>query len=416
MDFLRSIIADARSSNYFSESGNRRISASSNRPVELNDSVSGSEAKSPDLQNTVNHVASSMPVHEYILGRNGADISVSEEVNPVRQDNSSEVSEEAGNNMEIGEIRTTQPDEEKSQKTILVPAGIGHHLEISDGKQLIKEALITENHSAPDIKNQITSIDGPEKTSADEKENISDKAEYIKPISVADRQTDNLMDEVSLGESSLYKNENEIKSNQTEDNRETSKPLQGIPKKTEILNLTDDTLRYDKKTYHVSSGIKRPEEKENNSSQGYDTGTFKKSGPVIVKRGFQNNPQKNGMYHNNTEAVNNNKSQMTVQKQTTSAVNTAKEVPNTDSYESHSNNRKTLPVTSPKIFRTESTYKAVEDRQSRPSHSFSENMSEKPSVQIGQIDVIIEMPAKPASKPAPALSTDLASRYYLRRL
>ncbi len=42
---------------------------------------------------------------------------------------------------------------------------------------------------------------------------------------------------------------------------------------------------------------------------------------------------------------------------------------------------------------------------------------EAPKVQIGQIDVIVEAAAQPATKPAPAPSSiDLASRHYLRRL
>ncbi len=46
-----------------------------------------------------------------------------------------------------------------------------------------------------------------------------------------------------------------------------------------------------------------------------------------------------------------------------------------------------------------------------------EKKHEAPKVQIGQIDVIIEAAAQPATKPAPAPSlVDLASRHYLRRL
>lgn len=48
---------------------------------------------------------------------------------------------------------------------------------------------------------------------------------------------------------------------------------------------------------------------------------------------------------------------------------------------------------------------------------FPEKKSESPKIHIGQIDIIIESVPQAASKPAPvSSSTDLSSRYYLRRL
>lgn len=49
--------------------------------------------------------------------------------------------------------------------------------------------------------------------------------------------------------------------------------------------------------------------------------------------------------------------------------------------------------------------------------TFPEKKPESPKIHIGQIDIIIETEPKPASKPEPvSSSTDLSSRYYLRRL
>ena len=65
----------------------------------------------------------------------------------------------------------------------------------------------------------------------------------------------------------------------------------------------------------------------------------------------------------------------------------------------------------------ESTARAVAQRNSKPLPTNRQNWRQSPDVQIGQIDVIVEMPAKATTKPAAAVSTgDLASRHYLRRL
>ncbi len=63
---------------------------------------------------------------------------------------------------------------------------------------------------------------------------------------------------------------------------------------------------------------------------------------------------------------------------------------------------------------TELSRNAVESRAPLRSR---EARHEAPEVRIGQIDVIVEAPARSASKPAPKPSpVDLASRHYLRRL
>ena len=66
---------------------------------------------------------------------------------------------------------------------------------------------------------------------------------------------------------------------------------------------------------------------------------------------------------------------------------------------------------------TDSMSKAGDTVHSRPPFRSAGITHEAPKVQIGQIDVIIEAAAQPATKPAPSSSpSDLASRYYLRRL
>jgi len=68
-------------------------------------------------------------------------------------------------------------------------------------------------------------------------------------------------------------------------------------------------------------------------------------------------------------------------------------------------------------FQTEWMPKDGSSFHSRPALRSPEKKHEAPKVQIGQIDVIVETAAQPATKPVPAPSPiDLASRHYLRRL
>lgn len=68
-------------------------------------------------------------------------------------------------------------------------------------------------------------------------------------------------------------------------------------------------------------------------------------------------------------------------------------------------------------FQTDLIPKDGDSFHSRALLRYPDKIHEAPKVQIGQIDVIIEAPAQPATQPAPPPSPiDLASRHYLRRL
>jgi hypothetical protein len=85
--------------------------------------------------------------------------------------------------------------------------------------------------------------------------------------------------------------------------------------------------------------------------------------------------------------------------------------------------RPARPSASPEVLRSVPARPYQADLMPKDGDSFHsraplrspEKKHEAPKVQIGQIDVIIEAAAQPATKPAPA-PIDLASRHYLRRL
>ena len=116
--------------------------------------------------------------------------------------------------------------------------------------------------------------------------------------------------------------------------------------------------------------------------------------------------------------------QSTGKKESTSAVSPGPAPSKTGIPEQHIT-RPARPSASPETlrsvlatpFQTDSMPKAGDTIRSRPPLRSPEKTDEAPKVQIGQIDVIIEAAAQPATKPAPAPSSDdLASRHYLRRL
>ncbi|MDJ0811977.1 MAG: hypothetical protein QNJ01_17865 [Desulfobacterales bacterium] len=79
--------------------------------------------------------------------------------------------------------------------------------------------------------------------------------------------------------------------------------------------------------------------------------------------------------------------------------------------------REVLPTVPARPFRADLTPRGSSPPPWRPAAGPSAGQDAAPKVQIGQIDVIIDAGARPATKPAQTPSpNDLASRHYLRRL
>jgi len=369
MSFLRSIIADARPRKYSSESNTHQKITPRLQTGGLNLGVSESNAKSPYSQDPTKHISASLPTQESASAELVADVSVVQEDIPINLDNHDGESEQLDNAQKIQSSMTIQPVVQNSQEIKITPSDIDQNPEPSntlmESQNIQYRALGIEP-----TESEHTNIDGS---------SASDTGEQLRSSDVLETKP------VKMAEYFIEHNENTevIVSPEIEVDGE----VEGVNKK------------------QVTNKIKRVRERNHifENSKGWNH-----SEDVLLKDGTANQV---------SEHESNSYSHPIVKKATTTSSKFKPSAVKPDNSERHSNNREALPTVPARVFQTDSTLKAFEHRHSNPSYASTEKRLEIPSVQIGQIDVIIEMPAKPTSKPASvALSTDIASRNYLRRL
>ena len=445
MSFLRSIIADARPRKPIPESNTHQQVTPQLQTAGLNQGVAEVKPKSPDSPNSTNHISTSTPVLESAAGEVVADVSAVQEGNPINLDNPDAGSDQLDNE---------QTAVQNSPEITVTPTDIKQSLEPSnmltetqdvqyrafDEEPTESEQTNTNGRTVTDTEEQVRLSDVLETKPVKMTENLMVHDEYTQAIVTDDRQLQEQIDPALQTQSASYRHDSDTRLHQTDVSLMASKPLSEVTKntlqekvivspgievdgKTEGLNEPqvsnkleqvrrnpifdnskswkhiEDVLLNDGTTNQVSSGIK------------------KKAEPESVYHEIQLSPKQTVISQKATEQEHNSNSQLTVKQATVSSSKHKPVVAKPENSERHSNNREAFPTVSAKVSQTDLIPKAFEHRQSRPSYAPPGKRHETPSVQIGQIDVIIEMPAKPASKPTAALSsTDLASRNYLRRL
>ena len=464
MSFLRSIIADARPHKPIPESNTRQQLTPQLQTAGLNQGVAEVKPKSPDSPNPTNHISTSTPMLESASGEVVADVSVVQEGNPINLDNPDAGSDQLDNE---------QTAVQNSPEITVTPTDIKQSLEPSnmltetqdvqyrafDEEPTESEQTNTNGRSVTDTEEQVRLSDVLETKPVKMTENLIVHDEYTQAIVTDDRQLQDQIDPALQTQSASYRHDSDTRLHQTEVTLMASKPLPEVTKntlqekvivspgievdgKTEGLNEpqvsnkleqvrrrtpifdnskswkhTEDVLLNDGITNQVSSGIKKKEKMENVSKQDDASRIIKKAEPESVYHEIQLSPKQTVISQKATEQEHNSNSQLTVKQATVSSSKPKPVVAKPENSERHSNNREAFPTVPAKVFQADLIPKAFEHRQSRPSYAPPGKRHETPAVQIGQIDVIIEMPAKPASKPTAALSsTDMASRNYLRRL
>jgi hypothetical protein len=371
MSFLRSTIADARSRKYSPESNSRQHATPRLQTGGLNQGVSEAKVKSQDSQNPTNHISTSLPMQESSSGEIVADVSVVQESNPINLDNHDIGSDPLDNEKKTQGSMTMHPIVQNSQEITITPTDIDQSPEPSNTLTVSQDVQYRSFDVEP-TEDEQTNTDGRSAPDTGEQLRSSDVLE-TKPVKIAENLIDYNKDTEVIVSPEI---EVDGKFEGTNEPQVTHKLKQvrsrdPIFDNSKSLNQAEDVFLKDGTANQVPYGIKKQENIENMSNKK-STISSGKSNPIVTKP---------------------------------------------DNSERHSNNREVFPVVPAKLFQTDSTLKAFEYRQSKPSYTSAEKRHETPSVQIGQIDVIIEMPAKPASKPtAETSSADLASRHYLRRL
>ncbi len=369
MSFLRSIIADARPRKYSPESHTRQQVTPLWQTGGLNQGVSESTVKSPDSQNPTNHINASFPKQKSASDEIVADVSVVKENIPINLDNHERGSDQLDNAQKIQSSMNIQPAEQNLQEITINPADIDQNPEPSNTLTEAQDAQYQPFDVEPTESEQ-TNSDGRSASETEEQLKLSDVLE-TKPVKMAEELIDhNEYTEVVVSPEI----ETDGKSEGVSDPEMTHK-LKQVKKRNPIFDNS-------KSRKHVED--------------------------VLLKDGTTNQVSKH---------EGNSYSQSIIKKATIISGKLKHAVTKQDSSKSHLNFHETPPTVAANVFQTDSTYKAFEPSQSRTSHASTEKKHEIPSVQIGQIDVIIDMPAKPVSKlAATSSSNDLASRHYLRRL